>query len=116
MIDKRIIHQSLASSGRWFTFSLIGQLANVGTDVARAIRWKNEGELHDSALAVERALELMDFTVADPKNKKRLKELLRVRAMLADYFIGINEFSFTDEFWQEYFYDFNYAAAIARGK
>jgi hypothetical protein len=115
MIEKKIIHKHLAS-GRWFRFSLMEQLANVGTDVERAIRWRNEGELDDSKLAVERALELMDFTIADPKNKRRLKELLRVRAMLADYFMGINEFSFTDEFWQNYFYDFNYAAALARGK
>jgi hypothetical protein len=115
VIDKKIIHKDLAD-GRWNTFSLIEQLANVGTDVERAIRWKNKGNVEYSEHAVDRALELLDFTIADAKNKNGLSELVRVRAMLADYFIGINEFSFTDEFWQQYFYDFNYAAAIARGK
>jgi hypothetical protein len=115
MIEKKIIHKDLAD-GRWSSFSLIEQLANVGTDVERAIRWKKKGNMEYSEQAVDRALELMDFTITDPKNKKRLKELLPVRAMLADYFMGINEFSFTDEFWQKYFYDFGYAAAVARGK
>jgi hypothetical protein len=30
--------------------------------------------------------------------------------------MGINEFSFTDEFWQNYFFDFAYAAALERGR
>lgn len=113
MIEKRIIHKELAA-GRWFTFSLMEQLANVGTDVERAIQWKKRGNLVSSEQAVERALELMALTIDDKKNRKRLKELVRVRSMLADYFLGINEFNFTAEYWQKYFYDFNYAAALAR--
>ncbi len=115
MIEKKVIHKDLAS-GRWFTFSLIEQLANVGTDVERAIQWRNKGNLDYSQQSVERALELLDFTIADKKNRQRLKELVRVRGMLADYFLGSNEYSFNDEFWQHYFYAFNYVAAIARGK
>lgn len=115
-MEKKVIHKGLLESGRWFRFSLMEQMANIGTDVDRAIKWRNNGDMIDSEQAVERALELLDFTIADPKNKPRLKEILRVRAMLADYFFGINEFGFTDEFWHNYFYDFNYAAAIARGR
>ena len=69
-----------------------------------------------SQQACERALELMDLTIADPKNKKRLKEILRARYFFADHYMGINEHAFTDEFWQQYFFDFAYAAAIAKGR
>ena len=115
MIEKKIIHKDLAS-GRWLKFSLMEQLANVGTDVERAIQWRNKGNIEYSQQAVERALELLSFTIEDKKNGARLKEIVRVRGMLADYFMGVNEYSFTDEFWQQYFFDFNYAAAIARGR
>lgn len=114
-MEKKIIHKDLAC-GRWESFSLSEQLANVGSDVERTIQWKKKNNVEYSQQACERALELLDLTIADPKNKKRLKELVRVRAMFADHYMGINEYSFTDEFWQQYFFDFNYAAAIARGR
>jgi hypothetical protein len=52
-------------------------------------------------------LELLDFTIADPKNKSKLKELLRAREALADHFFFDNEYNSTDEIWQKYFFAFN---------
>lgn len=110
---KNFVHKDL-STDRWFAFSLLEQLANVGTDVDRAIRYQNQGDLEASKAAAIRALELLYLTIEDKKNKKHLREPIRVRATLADYFFGINEFNFTAEYWQSYFYDFNYAAALQR--
>ena len=111
-----IIHKDLAS-GRWFTFSLMEQLANVGMDIDRTIRWRDKGDMEMSKDAFERALELLDLTIADPKNRgPRLKEILRVREALVDHFVYDNEYQTTDESWQNYFFDFNYAAALQRGK
>jgi len=115
MMEKRKIHTDLTPE-RWFAFSLIEQMANVGSDVERAIRWKQSGCHEHSIAAVERALELLDLTHADPKNKKQRKEIIRVRYMFADQYMGINEYNFTDEYWQKYFLDFAYAAARARGR
>lgn len=110
-----MIHKDLTPE-RWFN-SLFEQLANVGTDIDRAIRWRNKGELEDSKLAFARAMELLDLTIADPKNQgPRFRELKIVRLALVDYFQGSNEYSSTDQAWHNYFYDFNYAAAIAKGK
>ncbi len=111
----KVYHPSLAS-GRWFNFSLAEQLANVGSDIERTIQWKKKGDLEYSNNAFERALELLNLTIEDPKHRKRLKELLRVREILLDYFLGDNIYSFTDEFWQDYFYQFNYAAALQKGR
>ncbi len=111
-----MIHKDLTPS-RWFKFSLFEQLANVGTDIARVIQWKSQGKLDESQKAFERALELLDLTIVDPKNKgASLKELVRTREALIDYFMYDNEYNTTDEQWQNYFYDFNYAAAIMKGK
>ena len=71
-------HQQLAA-GRWQQFSLVTQLANIGSEVERAIKWKQKGNDEYFQRAFERMLELIDLTVADPKNRKRLKEVLCAR-------------------------------------
>lgn len=110
-----MIHKTLLPN-RWFEFSLIEQLANVGSDIERTIQWRKKGNLEYSQQAFERALELIDLTVADPKNRKRLKEVVRVREALVDFFVYDNEYNSTDESWQKYFFAFNYAAALQRGR
>lgn len=110
-----MIHKELAA-GRWFQLSLIEQLANVGSDVERAISWKEKGKPERSRKAFERALELLTLTINDPKNKGRLKEPCRVREALIDHFIFDNEYKTTDEQWRKYFFQFNYAAALQRGR
>ncbi len=112
---RRIIHKDLAS-GKWFELSFMEQLANVGSDVERTIQWKKKGNLEYSNQAFERVLELLDFTIADPKNKGRLREVVRAREALVDHFMFDNEYNTTDESWQKYFYQFGYAAALQRGR
>ena len=110
------IHKDL-SQERWNSFSLFEQLANVGMDIERTIIWKQQGNEEKSMQAFDRALELLDMTIADPKNKgPRLKELVRTREALADYFVFDNEYSTNEKIWQDYFYQFNYAAALAKGR
>jgi len=96
----------------WNEFTLFEQMANVGSEVERAIKWKNKGNKEYSRMAFERALELLDLTIADPKNISKLKEIVRVREVLADYFAFDNEYHSTDRSWQDYFYAFSYAARI----
>ncbi len=110
-----MIHAGLTRE-RWFKFTLFEQLANVGMDIERAIQWRNKNNPDYSRKAFERALELIDLTIADPKNRKRLKEICRARYLLVDYLVYDNEYNSTDEQWQNYFYQFNYAAALARGR
>jgi len=110
-----IIHKELAE-GRWFKFSLCEQLANVGTDIDRTIRWKAKGDMEQSKRAFERALELLTLTIMDPKHRKRLKELTRARELLIDHFVYDNQYKTTDESWHNYFMYFSYRAAAQAGK
>lgn len=96
---------------RWFKFSLLEQMANIGAEIGRAINWSKKSK-EESQKFFERGLELLDISIEDPKNKKRLKELLLVRETLADYFYFDNIYGSTDEKWNNYFYSFNYAARI----
>ncbi len=111
-----MFHKDLTPE-RWFKFSLFDQLANVGMEIERTISWRNVNNPEYSQQAFFRALELLDLTIMDPKNKSgTLKELVFTRESLVDYFMYDNEYKSTDEIWQNYFYNFAYAAAIRRGK
>lgn len=104
-------HKNLAE-GRWFELNFFEQMANIGSEVERAIKWKNKNNAEYSRMAFERGIELLDLTIADKRNIKRLKELVRIREVLADYFAFDNIYRSTDKSWRSYFYAFNFAARI----
>ena len=110
-----IKHKEMAG-GRWFKFSLIEQLANIGLDIERTIQWRDRGNKEYSQQAFERALELIDLTKMDPKNRHRLSEICRTREALVDYFVYDNTYQTNDTIWKNYFYQYNYAAARMRGR
>lgn len=104
-------HQQLAA-GRWKKLNFFEQMAHIGSEVGRAISWRHKNQEY-SLKAVDRALELLDLTIADIKNKSRLKELTRLREALVDYFYFDNQFASSDNAWQNYFYAFNYASRVS---
>lgn len=106
-------HKNLAD-GRWGNLTFFEQMANVGSEVERTIKWRNKGDAEYSRLAFERALELLDLTIGYETRGSRLKELTRVREMLADYFVFENIYNSNDAQWQKYFYAFNFAACKNR--
>ena len=108
-------HQSLAN-GRWNEFSLVEQMANIGSEVFRAIKWKEKGNKEIADGSFYRALELFDLTVMDLKNKTRLKEVLRARELFCDFFIGNNLYHQTADQWNKYFYQFAYLAQNRKKK
>ena len=95
---------------RWNQFSLAEQMANIGAEIGRTINWRKKGNSAMSTNAFYRALELLDFTIGDKKNKNSLKEILRVREVLADFFMGDNLYKSSDKLWEKYFFFFNLAA------
>lgn len=95
---------------RWKNFSIYEQMANIGAEVGRAINWRKKKNQEMSQMAFYRALELLDFTIDDTKNKNRLQEILRVREVLVDDFFGDNIYHSSDEQWDKYFYYFNLIA------
>ena len=102
-------HKDLAA-GRWSKLSFVEQMANIGSEVERALNWRIKKNADYSQKAFERALELMDLTLDNVINKTHFKELTRVREALVDYFFGSNEFMSTDPLWRKYFLPFTYLA------
>lgn len=88
------IHKTLAS-GRWKEFSFAKQMANIDSEVSRAVKWKYKGNKEYMENAVERCLELIDHTVlsrqehmkiSEERKSCALTELMRVREVICDYF------------------------------
>jgi hypothetical protein len=99
-----IQHRDLAG-GRWHELSLAEQLGNVGSEISRASKWATRNpELARGAL--ERALELIDLTLDDPRHRQsppRLREIARVREVVVDFFDGPNQYRSTATGLQKYF-------------
>jgi len=102
-------HRELAS-GRWKELSLTEQMANIGSEVSRALRWQKKGNSEYCEKAVSRALELLDLSLECAGSFSQLKEMARLREAVVDYFYGENRFSSSEILWRKYFDHFNYAA------
>jgi len=101
-------HQT-QEAGSWYQRSLVDQLANVGSEVGRIIKWRDR----DPALSEKafiRALELLDLTIADPRWRGRRKELTRARTFLCDAMFGGSEHGSTLQDLDRYFLAFAVAA------
>jgi len=102
-------HKSLAE-GRWNQLSFIEQMANIGSEVERALNWRLKHNTVYCQQAFERSLELIDLTLDSVKGLARLKEVARLRETIVDYFFGTNQFISTEESLRKYFLSFAYAA------
>lgn len=107
-----MVHRELAG-GRWQHLSLVEQLANVGSEVGRMRRWRDRDE-RLMTKAFERALELLDLTLADPRWRNRLREIARARELLCDAATGGHEYNTTLEDLDRYFLAFAVAARNRR--
>ena len=108
------LHPTLAS-GRWHTFSLAEQLGNIGSDISRALHAKEAGDSTHMQPALDRALELFDLTMTDPKHRgRRLREICRMREAVCDYFFGENTYGSTPATLDHYFLTLALLARKAR--
>lgn len=112
MGEVEYVHKDLAA-GRWNEMPFGKQMGNIGSEVSRAIKSKNKGNQERMYSCVERALELIDLTIiscqlSGEKSHGRLKEVLRCRDEICDYFFGYNEYEVNEQLMQKYFDAFAY--------
>jgi hypothetical protein len=95
--------------------ALEDQLGNVGSEVGRAIRAKADHDERRFVGALDRALELLDLTLADPRwHGPRTREIARAREVVCDFLVGDNDYQSTPEAVDAYFLTF--AIAARRGR
>ncbi len=87
----------------WRKKSFMEQMANIGSEVYRAINWRNKGNEEYAQLAFERSLELFDLSKESKLTYPQYKELLRMREIWVDYFKYDNKYNSTGEDINKYF-------------
>jgi len=100
-------HKELAA-GRWAQMPLCEQMANIGSEVSRALNWQNKDNREYCLKAAARALELLDMSLDAARTYPQLKELARVREAVVDYFYGTNQYASCERSWRRYFDHFSY--------
>lgn len=96
--------QQQAPPEAWATMTIERQLANVGTDVAIAIRARDASDRQALREALDRAIGRLEATAADsrwPESHRR--EVAMIRKVVADYFDGPNALGTTDGFLDRWF-------------
>lgn len=81
----------------WFAMPLGVQISNVGSEVHRAINWKNRGDVQKRNSFCMKAIEFLELMKKDPKNCYRKGELDCCIDELKDYLLGENIYNTTEE-------------------
>ncbi len=104
------------SAERWRAFSIAEQMGNIGSEVSRAARAQGKDQERFKS-AVERALELFDLTLDDPRWRPprwpaggRLTEIARAREVFCDAVEGGRRYGNSLESLIGYFDEFALAA------
>ncbi|MBQ3452601.1 hypothetical protein IJG28_00125 [Candidatus Saccharibacteria bacterium] len=104
MAELNYIH-GLETMREWGNHPITYQMGNIGSEVHRALKWTEKGDTKRANTAIDRALELFDFTiVANLENHGRLREVLIAREEFCDYFFGGNLWQ-TDPVKMQKYYD-----------
>jgi len=109
-------HREMAA-GRWWELPIAEQLGHVGSEVSRALRWRSR-DPRIAQGALERALELLDLTLDDPRHRQsvaRLREIARAREVLIDFLAGPNRYHSTGSSLLRYFDAYAIAARRQQG-
>lgn len=87
----------------WYSMPVNVQLANVGSEVGRAISWKKRGNKQRMLSFCNKAIEFLEIMKTDDKNIDRVGELDSCIEELKDYFMGQNIYETTDDVLMKYY-------------
>lgn len=89
----------------WSQHDITYQMGNIGSEVSRSLKWTEKNNMARAAKAIDRALELFEFTInSNIHNHARLTEILKARDEFCDYFFNHNSYH-TDPVRMQKYYD-----------
>ena len=90
----------------WSKLNLIEQFGNIGSEVGRARKWQNKDD-NRFYIAVDKALELLDFTIRDKRwGIGAKKEAILAKEVFADAVLGGREYKSNLADLEKYFMQF----------
>ena len=89
---------------KWFRMPVTEQMADIGKEVAEAIRWKEKGDHQKTRSFCNNAIELLILIEEDPKHGRcAVEEFNSAVEELRDYFLGDNIYGTTDKVLMHYY-------------
>jgi len=95
---------------RWHQMSLCEQMGNIGSEFSRTLSRKEKDDKKSEQISFDRLLELIDLTISDKRWKNRASEILRLREIICDFFVGKNTYNTSPKVLKEYFLNFSIRA------
>ena len=78
-------------------------MGNIGSEIARAKSLGEKGDFENKKKSLGIAIDLIDLTISDAKNKNRLFEILRAKEVVADLFANSKIYKVSYDFLERYF-------------
>ena len=89
---------------KWFRMPVAEQMADIGKEVAEAIRSKEKGDYQKTRNFCNSAIKLLILTEEDPKHGRcAVEEFNNAVEELRDYFLGDNIYGTTDKVLMHYY-------------
>lgn len=79
-----LVYHKHLTIAKWVAFSKGQQLLMIASELWRAGKWMDRNDAFAVRQCDERAFELIDLTLEDPKWRGKMRELCRFRELLAD--------------------------------
>lgn len=79
-------HRNLTPE-KWKSFPFYKQILMIGTEIARAGKWIEKEDFEEAKYCYERAIELIYLTVQTIEEKRRLREILRLKEAILSFYI-----------------------------
>lgn len=84
----KLKHHKTLTEEKWSQFPFYKQIIMIANEINRAKNWIVKGDSEEVRICYEKALELIDLTVAVLVDRKVLREFLRFREVLAYEYIS----------------------------
>ncbi|HBO84888.1 MAG: hypothetical protein A2073_01920 [Deltaproteobacteria bacterium GWC2_42_11] len=79
-------HHKTLTKEKWLTFPFYKQVIMIANEMNRAGKWIEKNDFLEVRYCYERAFELLYLTISTLNDKKKLRELLRFKEMLAVFY------------------------------
>ena len=97
---------------RWSALTLSEQLANIGSEVSRALYFSAKGDVMMRDGSITRVLELINLSIMLEKKSPHIRELTRLKEVFSDVVMGGNEYESSREALENYFLPFAIRARL----
>ena len=87
---------------KWYSMPVNVQIANIGSEVERALRWKDRDPKKAENFC-RKAISFWEIVKSDPKNRFREEEFQTAMDELEDFFLGENLYQTTEQDLRRYY-------------